>query len=154
MFPKVASLINHSCNPNTGTVVKKDVQITIATKRIHPGEEICQVYQCHFADTPFAQRQSVLKELYHFQCQCKACVLKFPLYQDLPGDFAHPEYLELSKDFKDAFEANKLIKACDIVVKKLIIASEFLKEPHSVFVTDRAALIECFWHCYGNKVYH
>ena len=36
-------------------------------------------------------------------------------------------------------------------MKKLTIASEKLKEPHKLLLTDRAALIECLTQQYGNK---
>ena len=60
VFPRVASLLNHSCDPNTATVIvgqnhssdsnSETVivglnQFTVASRTIEKGEEICHVYQ-------------------------------------------------------------------------------------------------------------
>ena len=91
VFPKVASLLNHSCNPNTSVVVQKDVQITYATKTIYPGEEICHIYNNHFADSPKDKRQAAMLKDYHFQCSCLACENNYELFENLPKDFDNDE---------------------------------------------------------------
>ena len=81
VFPTAASLLNHSCDPNSATVVLKgapeqseggvgarrrggSVQVTFATRLIRKGEEICHVYQGHFGDTGLAARRAVLRNMF------------------------------------------------------------------------------------------
>ena len=75
VFPTAASLLNHSCDPNSATVVLKksgegvgggggSVQVTFATRLIRKGKEICHVYQGHFGDTGLAARRTVLRNMF------------------------------------------------------------------------------------------
>ena len=149
-FPK-SIIINHSCNPNTSVVVQKDVQITFATRTILKDEEICQIYDCHFADTPLEVRQSVMLKKYHFKCTCVACVENYKLFKELPEDFDDKNYVEAGQQALMAFQAKDFKEAGNCLVKKLTIASEKLKEPHKLLLSDRAALIECLTQQYGNQ---
>jgi hypothetical protein len=45
VFPLAASLFNHSCDPNTSTVMCGLHQVTVATRKIRQGEEMCHIYQ-------------------------------------------------------------------------------------------------------------
>ena len=74
VFPTAASLLNHSCDPNSATVVLRgetsddgecgSVQVTFATRVIRRGEEICHIYQGHFGDTDLDVRRGVLREMF------------------------------------------------------------------------------------------
>ena len=73
VFPTAASLLNHSCDPNSATVVLRSetsdgecgsVQVTFATRVIRKGEEICHIYQGHFGDTDLAVRRGVLRDMF------------------------------------------------------------------------------------------
>ncbi|KAF8960017.1 hypothetical protein BDZ97DRAFT_1355582 [Flammula alnicola] len=78
--PAVA-LINHSCDPNAVVVFpraggestkdEEPLMQVIALKHIAPDEEILTAY----IDTtlPREKRQKILKETYHFTCQCTLC---------------------------------------------------------------------------------
>ena len=151
IFPKVACLLNHSCNPNTSVVCQKDIQITFATRTILKDEEICHIYNCHFADTPLEVRQSEMLKNYHFNCTCTACVEDYKMYKDMPEDFDDKDYLEAGQKVLMAFQEKDFKEAGNFLVKKLTIASEKLKEPHKLLITDRAALTECLTQQYGNK---
>ena len=151
IFSRAASLLNHSCNTNTVAVVQKNVQVTVATKRIFPGEEICHIYQGHFADTPLAKRQQLMKEIYHFTCACTACTQNYPLYEDLKDDFTNEEYLSLTGEEKNAIEDQNYFKALQIMERKLQIVSDHIQEPHKLFTVDRAVFTQCLLQCYGNK---
>ena len=153
IFPKVACLLNHSCNPNTAVVVQNDEQVTYATKQIKPGEEICHIYNCHFADTPFEKRQKEMFKNYHFKCACLACMENYPIYEELPEEFSNDEYNEATEKAMFAYQAKDFKKASKYLAMKLKIASENLHEPHQVFIRDRAAFIQCIWQQYGTKTY-
>ncbi len=51
LYPRVASLLNHSCDPNTAPVtLSRETgrplrQVSVAGRRIEEGEEICHIYQ-------------------------------------------------------------------------------------------------------------
>jgi hypothetical protein len=152
-YPKSASLMNHSCNPNTGTVVIKNMQITVATKKIEPGEEICHIYQGHFADTCLQDRQSLMVTMYHFKCTCLACTLDYPMFKDLPGDFDNQEYLSLGICVQEACDKNDFATATELLIQGLKLVCQHLKQPHQIFLRDRALLLECLWLCFGNKTF-
>ena len=151
IFSKAASLLNHSCNPNTSVVFVKDEQITFATKQIVPGEEICHIYKCHFVDNPLEKRQNVLLKNYHFKCTCKACINNYLTLNELPNEFHDEEYEEIEKKAIKAFQARDFKQAAQYFAKKLKIASEKLQEPHQVFIKDRALLITSISEQFGNK---
>ena len=151
IFSKAASLLNHSCNPNTSVVFVKDEQITFATKQIVPGEEICHIYKCHFVDNPLEKRQNVLLNSYHFKCTCKACVNNYLTLNELPHEFEDEEYKDLEEKAKQAFQAREFKQATQYFARKLKIASEKLQEPHQVFIKDRALLITSISEQFGNK---
>ena len=67
IFPKVACLLNHSCNPNTSVVCQKDIQITFATRTILKDEEICHIYNCHF-------EREVIQAVFIFECEPDAII--------------------------------------------------------------------------------
>ncbi|KAF5327714.1 hypothetical protein D9619_004677 [Psilocybe cf. subviscida] len=76
--PTVA-LINHSCDPNAVVVFprtgsnsgEEPLMHVIALKHIAPDEEVLTAY----IDTtlPTSKRQALLKDTYHFSCQCGLC---------------------------------------------------------------------------------
>ena len=86
IFPGTASLLNHSCNPNTATLIQKDFQIVYAVKTIQQGEEISDIYKCHFCETPLEIRQKQILESYHFKCTCTACVENYATFNELPEE--------------------------------------------------------------------
>merc|ERR1712012_1545989 len=52
VFARVASILNHSCDPNTSPVyINGNTQVTVATTCISKGDEISHIYQGHFGDT-------------------------------------------------------------------------------------------------------
>lgn len=75
----MVALINHSCDPNAVVVFPRagsnsydePLMHVIALKHIAPNEEILTAY----IDTtlPTAKRQALLKDTYHFTCQCGLC---------------------------------------------------------------------------------
>ena len=81
VFPTAASLLNHSCDPNSATVYLRrktrtsddedeadarggSVQVTFATRVIRRGEEICHIYQGHFGDTELDARSAILRDMF------------------------------------------------------------------------------------------
>ena len=84
-------------------VVQNNTQVTVATKRIYPDEEICHIYQGHFADTDFEKRRKLMQDFFHFTCTCNACTEKFPTYENLDENFDNKEYLALNIEAMSAF---------------------------------------------------
>ena len=153
VFSAVAALLNHSCATNTGTVVQRDVQITVATRRIEIGEEICHIYQGHFADTSLEKRNNLMEKFFHFKCTCQACEENWPLYDELEDEFENEEYESLTSELQNVFDAADYQKALKVMHKKLKLICDNLQEPHKLFIKDRAAYLECLWQCYGNLLY-
>ena len=153
IFSKVVAIINHSCATNTGIVVQRDLQVTVATKRIEIGEEICHIYQGHFADTPLEERNKLMQDFFHFTCKCQACVENWPLYDELDDKFDNEEYESLTAELQTAFDAADYQKALQVMHKKLKLVCDNLQEPHKLYIKDRAAYLECLWQCYGNLLY-
>ena len=153
IFTRTVSLLNHSCNPNTGVVCNKDIQMTVATKRIEIGEEICHIYHGHYSETPLEERQASLQKTYHFTCNCEACFENWPLYEDLDHGFDNNEYKKLTNEFNSAVGIEDYWKGLDIARKKLVLISDNLKDPHQLFVVNRIAYMVCLRQCYGNLLY-
>ena len=62
--------------------------MTVATTCIAKGDEITHIYQGHFGDTAKDERQRILKNMFHFDCLCKACVHDYPLVRELPESYS------------------------------------------------------------------
>lgn len=72
VFP-VASMLNHSCAPNTALLYEGRRIIFKAATTINTGAEIFNCYgpQRGYMDTE--ERQRALLQQYHFECDCEAC---------------------------------------------------------------------------------
>lgn len=66
-----ASLINHSCVPNTTKGFIGDVIVIRAARRIDAGEEITLVYD---ESSDYEARTAALQRTWGFRCNCKLCV--------------------------------------------------------------------------------
>jgi hypothetical protein len=70
----IASLMNHSCDPNTyWEFIDRKITFT-AIRNINAGEEINDTYGPLALASPFFTRQKRLKENYFFTCNCSACL--------------------------------------------------------------------------------
>ncbi|KAH3763506.1 Smyd4 protein [Pelomyxa schiedti] len=72
VFP-TASLLNHSCRPNTLLQYYGRFLVIRASSKISVGDEIFNNYGPHEGHMSKAQRQSALKSQYYFTCCCEAC---------------------------------------------------------------------------------
>ncbi|KAG8236842.1 hypothetical protein J437_LFUL017126 [Ladona fulva] len=77
------SLINHSCDPNVVRHSSGNKAVLRAIRPIREGEQIMDNYGYHYAVHSLGIRQSNLKGQYFFDCNCIACLEKWPCYQDL-----------------------------------------------------------------------
>ena len=172
IFTRIASIVNHSCDPNTTSVTTDgDTQMGFATRCISKGEEINQIYQGHYGNTAKADRQKVLKQMFHFDCQCLACIHDYPSADQLPREYTSPEstfesfkegttsILDVEKEHEafnqelfDKLEKCDLDGMIDIYCQRTNLANKAgLKSPHLVYVMARAALTDCLWLKYGNR---
>ena len=193
--------------------------MTVASRCIAKGEEICHIYQGHFGDTTKEARQRILEDVFHFRCRCTACVNNFPLANEIPDTFSDMAHMMVNeevcmsyiKEVKEkmtrfTFDVNSIksisrfekllvaeldccqaqssqqtvinilkilddyresindelklmieMKNIDAVLQlhcdKQKIASIFLKPPHRMFLSGRAAIVECLWVKYGSISY-
>ena len=80
LFPKMAMVANHSCQPNAEFIDRTDIglQLLVVIYVIEAGDEICINYMpmedegCDNREV----RQEYLRRYYGFQCCCKACTLQ------------------------------------------------------------------------------
>ena len=103
IYPIAASLLNHSCDPNSTPVTTSYVkdgsrivlqQVTVASRVIEAGEEICHIYQGHFGDTPRSKRQNILQRMFHFECKCHACQMDYPTSSGLSKSYANTKVIK------------------------------------------------------------
>ena len=106
----------------------------------------------HFADTTLEKRRKLLEDFFHFTCTCIACKENFPLYDNMETNFDNKEYFSLQNEAISAFGAQDFVKGIELTTQKLKIVSDYLKEPHQLFVKERAAFLECLGQCYGNQI--
>ena len=158
--------MNHSCNPNTSPVFPDTAQTVYSTRTIKKGEEITQIYRGHFGDTPFEERQRLLKSMFSFECACQACKERFPLSKDLPASY---EAAGLSKDLDLQHEAlgeeiqrsleevgghRGTKQALEFYCQRLRLACRHLAEPHMIYLSGRAAVTDCLWLLEGHRQMH
>ena len=167
LFPTVASIMNHSCDPNSTPVVINQTQVTVATRAIREGEEINHIYQGHYGDTPLAKRRETLQRMFHFECHCLACQRDYPLGQDLPRTFSDPKsilrskgkspkkldkiYLEFNSKIESATAKGDMELVLKLYCQRTQLVSEYLEPPHFMYLTSRAALTDCLCVLYGNR---
>jgi hypothetical protein len=94
--------------------------------------------QGHFGDTPRDRRRAQLREMYHFDCACPACVSDYPVAKDLPKSYEEAlagtgslpadkirdldaKHAEIGQKILDAVEVNDLTKIQVIIIIKVII---------------------------------
>ena len=166
----MASICNHSCDPNTGTVYSSSGnQLTFAVRCIKKGEEICHVYQGHHGDTDKDRRQKVLKGMFHFDCCCHACQNDYPKATCLPSTYLElikegdgeirkqalrqrdEEHKKITDKIFDVVDANDVDGAINLYCERLRLAKNFLDPPHLIYLMGRAALMDCLWIKYGNR---
>lgn len=144
--------------------------LIFASRCIKKGEEICHVYQGHFGDTDKEKRQNVLREMFHFECNCDACTNEYPKASQLQKDYAstgkdtdtkektaqlkqldekHEEINQKLFDAQEKYDVDLMFK---LYCHRLRLAKGVLKSPHLIFLMGRAAIIDCLWIKYGNRL--
>lgn len=171
LFPTVASILNHSCDPNTSPVVIDQTQVTVATRTIPKGEEINHIYQGHFGDTPLEKRRAVLKKLFYFDCACLACVRDYPLGKHLPRTFADSGsvlkpleegemkdpleldriYLDYNAQIEEATAQGDVERILQLYYRRAELVCRHLEPPHFMYLTSRAAITDCLAILYSYR---
>ena len=67
------SFFNHSCSPNVNRIRAGRTMFFVAARDIEPEEELCITYINQGRLQSREERLEVLKESYHFECQCAIC---------------------------------------------------------------------------------
>lgn len=73
IFPRI-SMFNHSCKPNIRNRFNKTDLMIYARRTVNVGDEILNCYGPNNKLDPYEERQEMLKQQYHFQCDCSACL--------------------------------------------------------------------------------
>ncbi|KAG5877080.1 hypothetical protein JTB14_011784 [Gonioctena quinquepunctata] len=100
------SLFNHSCVPNCEFFHHGTHMVIRALANIPKGEQCCISYGTSFSTTDIHQRRTLLKRLYCFDCDCKACVNKWPTYDHLPLGKQYPVSFQ-KKTARNTFDNTK-----------------------------------------------
>jgi len=72
LYP-TAALFNHSCDPNIMRCNIGRRMISVTSRVIMPGEEICDCYGLPWYSKTRDKRQEILSKFYKFSCRCRAC---------------------------------------------------------------------------------
>ena len=85
IYPTV-SLMNHSCAPNVISSFKVDSNeiIVKSSKKILVEDCDSQIWNCygpHYLKMSYPERKDILKEQYHFNCECKFCLVENDNFQ-------------------------------------------------------------------------
>lgn len=114
IFP-TASLLNHSCDPNTIVSYEGRLVTIRATKKICKGEQILHCYGPHVKHMPTAERQAALQNQYFFDCDCTACVRDSLTSNPFPDMFQCLQCSELLKAVgKDTGFCTQCKVSCDM----------------------------------------
>jgi hypothetical protein len=131
------SLFNHSCSPNAAYFFSGSHIIVRTLEPIKKGEQVTISYKHDFFSTPKIDRINYLKEAYFFNCECKACIQSWPLFEYLPTkDVLSLELMqELNELNMKALSKYKYLLDCDSDVQKqfafgLDFTMEFLNRLH------------------------
>ena len=138
----LAAKANHSCEPNTVVVFDGPRLFFRSLKTIKKDEEVFIAY-IDISD-PFLRRQSILKERWHFVCQCSKCrkgpTLQEDRFDDVGGSSSKNPSLDALEEhaFKQLEEAKKCEHAAK-ALEYLLQASKtlqstggwpFMRQPH------------------------
>ncbi|XP_023318394.1 SET and MYND domain-containing protein 4-like [Trichogramma pretiosum] len=78
-----ASLLNHSCCPNTFRHYFGLQMVTRALEPIKPGDQIFTCYGGGYQYMGRSERRRKMAESYFFDCDCQACAEDWPIYLDI-----------------------------------------------------------------------
>ena len=70
----VASLLNHSCDPNCIQTFAGNTLVIKAAKEVKAGKELTISYGPLFSKQNWEERQNILKDQYYFTCSCERCI--------------------------------------------------------------------------------
>ena len=87
LYPTV-SLLNHACDPVLELVFYGDRCVVRAVQNARAGRELLIDYGQVYYLAGRAERRAALRHQYHFDCQCVACSLDWPLKAHLPSGAA------------------------------------------------------------------
>ncbi len=75
IYPRV-SLLNHSCEPNILTSFQADSRVMVvkSSRQIPAASEISNCYGPHHLRMGVSDRRRALRDQYHFECTCAACL--------------------------------------------------------------------------------
>lgn len=144
-FFTLGSLMNHSCAPNLNGFLIDHTEVFVVERTIKAGEQLFRSYNAnrHLFKVK-AERQTQLKSLFYFDCECEACVNNYPLLDDMSDPPAAlyqkilDEFLRLCDETDKVYAKKTLLK-----VKRYLKQND--KNYPSVAVCQREAImVRCF----------
>ena len=127
------------------------------------------MYAQSFAEKGHASRQAYLKERYFFQCECQACLNKWPTASAMPKSFDDLEDGQLKIDPSDGMSIFKQVskiqklgsnisqeqkagnykKAFSYCIEFIRLLEETIERPHSYYLMAETTMYKLAWILYG-----
>jgi len=86
VYPVVASLFNHSCEPSLVRASWGSRLVLAAGREVEEGEELTDMYTVHWTEYTLEERREYLDRVFHFFCKCHACCNGWEPPEDLDED--------------------------------------------------------------------
>lgn len=150
VYPLIASVCNHSCDPSTIRIsIGRDLYM-IARRQIQPGEEISDCYGFHYTSLHEKERKRRIKRWYNFECTCEACSNHFPTMANLHSS-CNKQVAELMEEARKQLESNNL-SCISSAAKYLSTLSDMeFGKPHKAYEAGSHLLSCSLWKMAGNK---
>ena len=127
------SLFNHSCIPNCYHFGFGDILIIIAINDIEPNSELFLSY--FYNDMLYDKRQSYIKDLYNFDCNCELCKYERNKLKECDEKKTLEEYLQRLHDdiFGDISDGEIKIKNKLLTKKDIENMIKFIEKNKKIF---------------------
>ena len=163
------ALVNHSCDSNSIRCNVNKSSILVAARHIPEGEEITDTYYGHFRDTTKHQREYYTLKNYMFECECTACIEKWPQEDEIPDELYRVPNFEQERIYKVRHGDKKDVVMEIIEVRRVVEKSmalrrydealinyqhlcetleKHLRRPHIYFLQARSGISHCVWNLY------
>nr|XP_023012674.1 SET and MYND domain-containing protein 4-like isoform X1 [Leptinotarsa decemlineata] len=138
-----SSFFNHSCAPNCSFFFHGRYLVVRAMSNIRKGEECNISYYgfCPFSSTKVTERQHYLRDIFFFDCQCRACKENWPTFESLPLGISESEMRDISVIDRESDELQRIIKFLGKVQTYPCQAAVYIQKKLTVK-----------YNCMGNKI--
>ena len=145
--------------------------ILLASRDIPEGEEIFNNYYASFAEMEKGPRENYLQRKYCFECDCQACLEKWPSKEQVPKNFddlLHPGQLlvdfsnqmalmqqvtkiqKLGSSISQEQKAGNYKKAFGFCIQFIKTLEDTVERPHSYYLMAEKSLFKLAWILHGS----